>query len=96
MYRAQNFFLDKIYFLGKENVFRSGKDVKLIWRDYAGQRQEHAELKEAHRLGKTIFMHCCLLFICVLCLNGIAMGIAGFLSTTAQVDLLNLDTGKSD
>jgi len=28
---------------------RSGKDVKLIWRDYAGQRREHAELKEAHR-----------------------------------------------
>jgi len=30
---------------------RSGKDVKLIWRDYAGQKQEHAELKEAHRLA---------------------------------------------
>jgi len=28
---------------------RSGKDVKLIWRDYAGKRQEHAELKESHR-----------------------------------------------
>jgi len=28
---------------------RSGKDVKLIWRDYAGQRREHAELKESHR-----------------------------------------------
>jgi len=34
---------------------RSGKDVKLIWRDYAGQRQEHAELKEAHRLVVTTY-----------------------------------------
>ena len=29
--------------------------MKLIWRDYAGQRKEHAELKEAHRWEKNYF-----------------------------------------
>jgi len=29
--------------------------VKLIWRDYAGQRREHAELKESHRLVVTTY-----------------------------------------
>ena len=38
--------------MGESKIFRSGKDVKLIWRDYAGHRKEHAELKEADRCEK--------------------------------------------
>ena len=56
------------------NVFRSGKDVKLIWRDYAGKRQEHAELKESHRCIKNFYalLSSVFFFFCG-CIIGIAI-----------------------
>ena len=67
----------KLFYQGQTGlvlVLRSGRDVKLIWRDYAGKRQEHAELKESHRCKHNFYalLSSAFLFFCG-CIIGIAI-----------------------